>query len=158
MLDLYLGQQDNGALPTSTEARQAYDGMTAGFGVGANGPLLVSVDMSKKPAKADQEQLDKIDKQESDQKKQAQAERRSSRPQRASRPRACRRAAQAQAQVQPQLDAQTSRSSSRPTTSASSRPAGDRPAAADLRDDLKNTNGVTRSRSRSSTTRHRGGA
>jgi putative drug exporter of the RND superfamily len=49
-LDLYLGQQDNGALPTSTEARRAYDGMTAGFGVGANGPLLVAVDLSKKPA------------------------------------------------------------------------------------------------------------
>jgi putative drug exporter of the RND superfamily len=49
-LDLYLGQQDNGALPTDTEARRAYDGMTAGFGVGANGPLLVAVDLSKKPA------------------------------------------------------------------------------------------------------------
>jgi RND superfamily putative drug exporter len=49
-LDLYLGQQDNGALPTSTEARRAYDGMTAGFGVGANGPLLVAVDLSAKPA------------------------------------------------------------------------------------------------------------
>ena len=33
--------------PTSTEARRAYDGMTAAFGVGANGPLLVSVDMSE---------------------------------------------------------------------------------------------------------------
>jgi RND superfamily putative drug exporter len=49
--DLYLGQQDNGALPTDTNARQAYDGMTAGFGVGANGPLLISVDLSKQPAK-----------------------------------------------------------------------------------------------------------
>jgi putative drug exporter of the RND superfamily len=49
-LDLYLGQQDNGALPTSTESRQAYDGLTAGFGVGANGPLLVSVDLSAQPA------------------------------------------------------------------------------------------------------------
>src|SRR3954452_20949221 len=47
--DLYLRQQHNGALPTSTEARRAYDGMTAGFGVGSNGPLLVSVDMSKRP-------------------------------------------------------------------------------------------------------------
>ena len=41
-LDLYLGQQDNGALPTSTDARRAYDGMTAAFGPGANGPLLVA--------------------------------------------------------------------------------------------------------------------
>ena len=69
--DLYLGQQDNGALPTDTEARQAYDGHDRGFGVGANGPLLVSVDLPEKPAKADQAQLDKIDQQESDQKKQA---------------------------------------------------------------------------------------
>ena len=42
MLDLYLGQQDNGALPTDTESRQAYDAMTAGFGVGANAPLLIA--------------------------------------------------------------------------------------------------------------------
>src|SRR5215217_2226503 len=59
-LDLYLGQQDNGALPTSTEARTAYDGMTSGFGAGANGPLLISVDMSKKPAKPDQANLNKL--------------------------------------------------------------------------------------------------
>jgi putative drug exporter of the RND superfamily len=51
-LDLYLGQQDNGALPESTDARQAYDGLTTAFGVGANGPLLVSVDMAKQPATA----------------------------------------------------------------------------------------------------------
>ena len=51
-LDLYLGQQDNGALPTSTEARRAYDGLTASFGVGANGPLLVSVDMSQAAGEA----------------------------------------------------------------------------------------------------------
>jgi RND superfamily putative drug exporter len=53
-LDLYLGQQDNGALPRSTDARQAYDGLTSAFGPGANGPLLVSVDMAKEPAKPDQ--------------------------------------------------------------------------------------------------------
>ena len=50
-LDLYLGQQDNGALPTSTDARRAYDGMTTAFGPGANGPLLISVDMASEPAK-----------------------------------------------------------------------------------------------------------
>ncbi|WCB93661.1 Membrane protein YdfJ [Baekduia alba] len=49
-LTLYLGQQDNGALPTDTQARRAYDGMTAAFGVGSNGPLLVAVDLSAKPA------------------------------------------------------------------------------------------------------------
>jgi RND superfamily putative drug exporter len=51
-LTLYLGQQDNGALPTDTQARRAYDGMTAGFGPGANGPLLVAVDLADQPAKA----------------------------------------------------------------------------------------------------------
>ena len=39
-LGLYLGQQDNGALSKSTEARKAYDGMTTAFGAGSNGPLL----------------------------------------------------------------------------------------------------------------------
>ncbi len=72
-LDLYLGQQDNGALPTDTEARQAYDALTASFGVGANGPLLVSVDMSEQPAKPDQAKLDDLAKQESDQKAAARA-------------------------------------------------------------------------------------
>jgi RND superfamily putative drug exporter len=42
VLDLHLGQQDNGALPKSEQARQSY------------------VDLSKKPAKADQKQLNKI--------------------------------------------------------------------------------------------------
>jgi RND superfamily putative drug exporter len=55
-LTLYLGQQDNGALPTDTQARRAYDGMTAGFGVGSNGPLLVAADLTAKPAKAPQGQ------------------------------------------------------------------------------------------------------
>jgi putative drug exporter of the RND superfamily len=58
-LSLYLGQQDNGAMPTDTQARQAYDGMTSAFGVGSNGPLLISVDMSKDPAKPDQGQQQK---------------------------------------------------------------------------------------------------
>jgi RND superfamily putative drug exporter len=55
-LDLYLGQQDNGALPTDTEARRSYDALTGSFGVGANGQLLVSVDMSRQPAAPDQAQ------------------------------------------------------------------------------------------------------
>jgi RND superfamily putative drug exporter len=70
-LDLYLGQQDNGALPTDTEARRAYDGLTTAFGVGANGPLLVSVDMSDQPAKPDQAKLDDLNQKESQQKAQA---------------------------------------------------------------------------------------
>ena len=129
--DLYLGQQDNGALPTSTEARRAYDGLTAGFGVGANGPLLVSVDLSQKPAKADQEQLDKIDQQESDQKKQAQQKADAQEQQTAAsleaqggRPGAGAGAGPAAARR-----AERSRSSSRPTTSAS-RPTSRRPTRA----------------------------
>jgi RND superfamily putative drug exporter len=102
-LDLYLGQQDNGALPTSTEARKAYDGMSASFGVGANGPLLVSVDMSKQPAKPDQSKLDQLNKQESDQKAQANKK---AQAQEAGLEAKGVPPSQAQAQVQPQLDKQ----------------------------------------------------
>ncbi|HKP88760.1 MAG TPA: hypothetical protein VJT75_02180, partial [Thermoleophilaceae bacterium] len=70
-LDLYLGQQDNRAMPESTDARRASDGMTAGFGAGSNGPLLLSVDLSKQPAKADQKQIDKINSGEQDDKDKA---------------------------------------------------------------------------------------
>ena len=41
------------------------------FGVGANGPLLVSVDMSEQPAKPDQAKLDDLNQQESEQKAEA---------------------------------------------------------------------------------------
>jgi uncharacterized membrane protein YdfJ with MMPL/SSD domain len=40
-----LGQEDIGATSTSTTERQAYDLMSAGFGVGYNGPLLVAVEL-----------------------------------------------------------------------------------------------------------------
>jgi putative drug exporter of the RND superfamily len=63
VLNLHLGQSDVGALPESTTARQAYDGLTKGFGAGTNGPLLVSVELGK-PAKPDQKNLNKIDQQE----------------------------------------------------------------------------------------------
>ena len=42
LLDLELGQNDISALPKDTTARQAYDGLTEGFGPGFNGPLLVA--------------------------------------------------------------------------------------------------------------------
>ncbi len=71
-LSLYLGQQDNGALPKDTSARKAYDGLTTAFGAGANGPLLIAVDLSKKPAKANQKQIDQINSDEKDQKQKAQ--------------------------------------------------------------------------------------
>ncbi|HEX6753699.1 MAG TPA: MMPL family transporter [Solirubrobacterales bacterium] len=42
IFQLELGQNDVGALPKSTTARQAYDSLTQGFGPGVNGPLLVA--------------------------------------------------------------------------------------------------------------------
>lgn len=45
--NLELGQEDDHALPKSTETRQAYDLTTEGFGVGENGPLLIAVDVAK---------------------------------------------------------------------------------------------------------------
>jgi putative drug exporter of the RND superfamily len=146
--DLYLGQQDNGALPTSTEARRAYDGLTAGFGVGANGPLLIAVDMSKQPAKADQAQLDKIDQQESDQKKQAQQKADAQEQQVAASLEAqgvppTQAQSQAQAQVQPQLDEQTKQIEQQASDQRekADQPATD-PRLQDLRTDLQKTSGV----------------
>ena len=68
---LHLGQTDVGALPTDTQARQAYDGMAKGFGAGSNGPLLVAVRLTK-PATNDQKQLDSVKQQQSDAQKQTQ--------------------------------------------------------------------------------------
>ena len=44
LLQLELGQNDISALPKSTTARQAYDGLTQGFGPGVNGPLLIAAE------------------------------------------------------------------------------------------------------------------
>ncbi len=44
VFQLELGQNDISALPKSTTARQAYDGLTQGFGPGVNGPLLVAAE------------------------------------------------------------------------------------------------------------------
>ena len=126
-LDLYLGQQDNGALPTDTEARQAYDGLTASFGVGANGPLLVSVDMSKQPAKPDQAKLDDLDQQEAAQKQEARekAEAQGLPPS----------AADPQVQqIEQKAAAQRKQLQNKATD----------PRLTHLRDDLKSTDGVTR--------------
>ncbi|HEY2436991.1 MAG TPA: MMPL family transporter, partial [Solirubrobacteraceae bacterium] len=51
VLSLTLGQQDIGALSTSTTARQAYDQISKSFGQGVNGPLLVAVKLGS-PAQA----------------------------------------------------------------------------------------------------------
>ena len=58
-LSMRLGQEDVGAEPTDTTARQAYDLITEGFGEGTNGPFLISVQLSK-PAKPDQKNLNQI--------------------------------------------------------------------------------------------------
>jgi len=51
LLSLNLGQQDTAALSTSTTARKAYDLISASFGPGVNGPLIVAVSLGS-PAKA----------------------------------------------------------------------------------------------------------
>lgn len=61
---LHLGQTDVGALPKDTQARQAYDRMTTGFGAGSNGPMLIAVHLTKK-ATNDQQQLTKVQQQQS---------------------------------------------------------------------------------------------
>ena len=139
-LDLYLGQQDNGALPKSTEARQSYDGMTSSFGVGANGPLLVSVDMSKQPAKPDQSKLDQLNKQESDQKAQANQQ---AQAQIASLEAQGVPPDQAQAQVQPQLDKQLKQISDKASTQRKQldQNATD-PRLSKLRTDIEHASGV----------------
>jgi RND superfamily putative drug exporter len=58
-LSLRLGQEDVGAEPTDTTARQAYDLIDEGFGPGTNGPFLISVQLSQ-PAKPDQKNLNTI--------------------------------------------------------------------------------------------------
>jgi len=54
-----LGAPDTGQLPLSTTARQAFDHTTRGFGIGANGPLLVAVDV-RPPAHPDRKQLEQL--------------------------------------------------------------------------------------------------
>ncbi len=46
VFSLELGQEDIGATDPSTTERQAYDLITAGFGVGYNGPLQVASDLN----------------------------------------------------------------------------------------------------------------
>src|ERR671924_297925 len=62
-LSMRLGQEDVGAEPTDTTARQAYDLITQGFGAGTNGPFLISVHLSD-PAKPDQKNLNTLNQQE----------------------------------------------------------------------------------------------
>ena len=45
LFSLELGQEDIGVTPESTTERQAYDLLTRGFGVGYNGPLLITMEL-----------------------------------------------------------------------------------------------------------------
>jgi len=71
VLDLELGQQDNGQLPKSTTQRQAYDLLTKGFGPGINGPLLIAVDFDGSPAHPDNKKLNQLKQQQQQQQQQA---------------------------------------------------------------------------------------
>jgi putative drug exporter of the RND superfamily len=54
IIDMRLGAPDDGQLPEDETARQAYDAIGDGFGVGTNGQLLISVDVpSDKPLEPD---------------------------------------------------------------------------------------------------------
>jgi RND superfamily putative drug exporter len=66
LLDIRLGAPDNGQLPTDTETRQSYDALTKGFGVGENGPLLISVKLNP-PAKPDTKKLNQANEQQQQQ-------------------------------------------------------------------------------------------
>ena len=81
VLNLQLGQQDNGQLPKSTTARQAYDLLAKGFGPGINGPLLIAVDFDGSPAHHDNKKLNQLNTAAA-----AGSSRRSSRPRSSSRP------------------------------------------------------------------------
>ncbi len=57
LLSLNLGQQDTAALSTSTTARKAYDLITASFGPGVNGPLIVAVSLGSREGPSSQRRL-----------------------------------------------------------------------------------------------------
>jgi putative drug exporter of the RND superfamily len=59
-LDLELGAQDDGELPKSTTARQAYDLLKQGFGAGYTGPLLIAVDFDGDPAHPDRQKQEQV--------------------------------------------------------------------------------------------------
>jgi RND superfamily putative drug exporter len=58
--DLRLGNPDAGNGPTSFTSRRAYDLMSDSFGPGANGPLLVAVDLGDGNAKGSAQTVDRV--------------------------------------------------------------------------------------------------
>src|SRR3954470_6066989 len=71
VLNLELGQQNNGQLPKSTTVRQSYDLLREGFGPGVNGPLLIAVDSGSDDFHNDQKKLNQVQSQEQQQEQQA---------------------------------------------------------------------------------------
>jgi putative drug exporter of the RND superfamily len=71
VLNLQLGQQNNGQLPKSTTVRQSYDLLREGFGPGVNGPLLIAVDSGSDHFHNDQKKLNQAQSQEQQQEQQA---------------------------------------------------------------------------------------
>jgi RND superfamily putative drug exporter len=57
VLSMDLGQTDDGAAASGTETRESYDAISAGYGAGLNGPLLVAVDLSKPASSASDPRL-----------------------------------------------------------------------------------------------------
>src|SRR5262252_2440328 len=60
LFSLHLGQEDIGVTPAGTTERQAFDLLSAGFGPGYNGPLLVAVKLNP-PATESQQYADQYD-------------------------------------------------------------------------------------------------
>jgi RND superfamily putative drug exporter len=71
VLNLQLGQQNNGQMPKDTTVRQAYDLLREGFGPGVNGPLLIAVDSGSDHFHNDQKKLNQVQSQEQQQEQQA---------------------------------------------------------------------------------------
>jgi RND superfamily putative drug exporter len=74
ILNLELGQQDNGQLAKSTTVREAYDLLSKGFGPGVNGPFLIAVDFDGSSAHPDQKQLNQLKREQQQQQQQAVAQ------------------------------------------------------------------------------------
>jgi putative drug exporter of the RND superfamily len=71
VLNLELGQQNNGQMPKDTTVRQAYDLLREGFGPGVNGPLLIAVGSGSDQFHNDQKKLNQVQSQQQKQEQQA---------------------------------------------------------------------------------------
>jgi putative drug exporter of the RND superfamily len=71
VLNLQLGQQNNGQMPKDTTVRQSYDLLREGFGPGVNGPLLIAVGSGSDHFHNDQKKLNQLQSQQQQQEQQA---------------------------------------------------------------------------------------